>query len=48
MVKDNLHEKNMGGWSIYEKELTQEEYNALPTELKDTPKLIFVIKKDGA
>lgn len=36
----------LGGWSIYEDELTQAEYDALSEELKSTPKLIFVIKKE--
>lgn len=36
----------MGGWSIYDTELTQEEYDDLPDDIKSTPKLIFVIKKE--
>lgn len=47
MIKDNLHDSNLGGWRFYEKELTQAEYDALPEEVKNTPKLIFIIKKEG-
>ena len=36
----------MGGWSIYDTELTQKEYDDLPDDIKSTPKLIFVIKKE--
>lgn len=36
----------LGGWSIYPDELTQGEYDALPEETKNTPKLIFVIRKE--
>lgn len=47
MDNGNTLENTLGGWSFYDKELTQAEYDALDEELKNTPKLIFVIKKDG-
>lgn len=37
--------QQIGGWSIYDSLLTQEEYDDLSEELKNTPKMMFVIKK---
>lgn len=35
----------LGGWSIYPEELTQAEYDALDDDLKNTPKMLFIVKK---
>ena len=34
-----------GGFSVYPEELTQAQYDALPSDTKSTPKMIFIIKK---
>lgn len=36
----------LGGWAVYPDELTQAAYDALPDETKNTPKLIFIIRKN--
>lgn len=35
----------MGGFSFYPEELTQAQYDALPSDIKSTPKMIFVVRK---
>lgn len=37
---------SLGGFSIYPEELTQAQYDALPSDIKNTPKMIFIIKND--
>ena len=44
--KQNALETAMGGWSFYPNELTQAQYDALSTDIKNTPKMLFVIKKE--
>lgn len=36
-----------GGFSFYPQVLTQAEYDALSDEIKSTPKMLFVTKKEG-
>ncbi|MCM1192893.1 MAG: hypothetical protein NC180_13165 [Muribaculaceae bacterium] len=41
-----LDKDRLGGWSVYDEMLTQAQYDKLPDDVKNTPKMIFVIEKE--
>ena len=47
-LKETVERTNqqLGGFSVYPAELTQAQYDALPSDTKSTPKMIFIIRKD--
>lgn len=45
MDLETMITNKFGNWSIYDDLLTQDEYDALSEELKNTPKMLFIVKK---
>lgn len=44
LLSTKLDKESMGGFTLYPEELTKEEYDVLQSDIKNTPKKIFIMK----